>query len=426
LRRPWSCLCPAAVVIFCQLYFCATVPAAGPSEAFSSQAPVVPFSNGPLAHPPQPKPKPKPKAVVITLVTVAQLQQWLAASRGMSDSAQQLSSLKLTEPLGSQELATMMAELRGKKSRQALTAIADVSEFLDPPQAELPADAPPDSATQTRMISLTESYLRKTLPKLPDFTATRTVVDYEEEMQYSEYATVASYEHDPQYSDHDNRIAYKPLQLSDRYKEKVLYRDGHEVTNAELQKNKTRGPEDRYLITRGTFGPLLGWVDDAIAVPDALTWNRWEQSGNGRLAVFRYQVPVEKSRFQIKGCCLPDGGEVKGFIKTTGYSGEIAIDPQSGAILRLVFRADLIAIPPLVRSDILVEYGPVDIGGKTYICPVRSVSLWRGRSVIPLSPSDKTLGTFGPYVTALNDMTFDHYRVFRSESRILPSFKPVQ
>jgi hypothetical protein len=181
------------------------------------------------------------------------------------------------------------------------------------------------------LISLTESYLRKTLPKLPDFTAARTVVSYEE---------------DPQYGEDDIRVAYKPLHLSDRYKEKVLYRDGHEVTNAELKKNKTPGPEDRYLITRGTFGPFLGWVGDAIAVPDALTWSRWEQSGNERLAVFRYQVPVEKSRFQIKGCCLPDGGEVKGFIKTTGYSGEIAIDPQSGAILRLVFRADLTAIPP--------------------------------------------------------------------------------
>jgi len=207
---------------------------------------------------------------------------------------------------------------------------------------------------------------------------------------------------------------------------RVLYRDGHEVTNAESEKNKTPGPEDRYLITRGTFGPFLGWVADAIAVPGSLTWSRWEQSGNELLAVFRCHVPVEKSRFQIKGCCLPDGGEVKGFIKTAGYSGEIAIDSQSGAIRRLVFRADLTAIPPLVRSDIMVEYGPVDIGGKTYICPLRSVSLWRGRSVIPLRGSNGKFGTFGPYVTALNDMTIDHYQVFRSESRILPGFKPAQ
>jgi hypothetical protein len=279
------------------------------------------------------------------------------------------------------------------------------------PGLELPADPPPDRATQTRMISLTESYLRETIPKLPDFTATRTVVSYEETPQDGEEA---------------NRVAYKPLHLADRYTEEVLYRDGHEVTNAGPKKSKTPGPEDRYLITRGTFGAFLGWVADAIAVPNALTWSRWEQGTNGLLAVFRYQVPVENSRFQIKGCCLPDGGEVKGFVRTTGYSGEIAIDPQSGDILRLVFHADLTAIPPLVRSDIMVEYGPVNIGGKTYICPIRSVSLWRGRSIIPLHGSNGKLGTFGPYVTALNDMTFDNYHIFRSESHIVPGFKPAQ
>jgi hypothetical protein len=374
----------------------------------------VPFSNS-VSNPanrPQAERQP-PKPVVLTRVTVEELEQYLIASRGVSDSklAEQLPGLDLTERLSSRKAAMMTSELRGKKSRQALIAIADLSEFLDLPEAEIPANSPPDSTTQARMISLTGDYLRRTILKLPDFTATRTVVSYEET---------------PQSDEGDMRVARQPLYLADRYKERVLYRDGHEVTNAKPQKDNTPGPEDRYLITRGTFGPFLGWVADAIAVPDSLTWVRWEQSGIERLAVFRYHVPVERSRFQIKGCCLPDGGEVRGFVKTTGYSGEIAIDPQSGAILRLVFRADLTAIPPLVRSDVMVEYGPIDIGGKTYICPVRSVSLWRGRSVIPLSPSDRTFGTFGPYVTALNDMTFDHYQVFRSESRILPGFKPAQ
>jgi hypothetical protein len=403
-----------AFVLCCQIYFCAAASAIGPPEAFSPQAPVVPFSNS-VSNPanrPRAERQP-PKAVVLTRVTVEELEQYLIASRDASDSklAEQLPSLDLIERLSSRKAAMMTSELRGKKARQALVAIADLSEFLDLPEAEIPAIPPPDSTTQARMISLTEDYLRRAILKLPDFTATRTVVSYEET---------------PQSDEGDMRVAHQPLYLADRYKEKVLYRDGHEVTNAKPQKDNTPGPEDRYLITRGTFGPFLGWVADAIAVPDSLAWVRWEQSGNEQLAVFRYQVPAEKSRFQIKGCCLPDGGEVKGFIKTTGYSGEIVIDPQSGAILRLVFRADLTAIPPLVRSDVMVEYGPIDIGGKTYICPVRSVSLWRGRSVIPLSSSDRTFGTFGPYVTALNDMTFDHYQVFRSESRILPGFEPAQ
>ena len=410
MRRLLSAPRLAVSFIGYQVLSCVIAFALGPSL----QAPVVPFSNSPSnpANRPEAARQP-PEAVVLTRVTVEELQKSLIAFRGASDSklAQQLSDLDLTERLSSQNVAVATSEVRGKKARQALMAIADMSEFLDLPEAEIPANAPPDSPTQARMIALTGDYLHRTILKLPDFTATRMVVSYEET---------------PQPGEGDMRVAHQPLYLSDRYKEKVLYRDGHEVTNAESQKNKTPGPEDRYLITRGTFGPFLGWVSDAIAVPDSVAWSRWEKSGNELLAVFRYHVPVEKSRFQIKGCCLPDGGEVKGFIKTTGYSGEIAIDPQSGAILRLVFRADLTAIPPLVRSDVMVEYGPVDIGGETYICPVRSVSLWRGRSVIPLSPSNRKFGIFGPYVTALNDMTFDNYHIFRSESRILPGFKPAQ
>jgi hypothetical protein len=411
LRRPRSGLHPAAIVI-CQVCLCAYVFLTGPSEAFSLQAPVVPFSNS-VSNPAQrPEPQP-PKPVVLTRITVAELQQSLIASHGVSDSnlAQQLSSLDLIERLSSQRVATMTSELRGKKARQALMAIADLSEFNDLPEAEVPANTPPDITAQASMISRTGDYLRRTILKLPDFTATRTVVSYEET---------------PPSGVGDMRVAHQPLYLSDRYKERVLYRDGHEVTNAASKNGETPGPEDRYLITRGTFGPFLGWVADAIAMPDSFEWSRWETNGKQLLAVFRYQVPIENSRFQIKGCCLPDGGEVKGFVKTIGYFGEISIDPQSGTILRLVFRADPTAIPPLVRSDIMVEYGPVDIGGKTYICPVRSVSLWRGRSIIPLRGSSGKLGTFGPYVTALNDMTFDHYQVFRSESRILPGFKPAQ
>lgn len=45
-------------------------------------------------------------------------------------------------------------------------------------------------------------------------------------------------------------------------------------------------------------------------------------------------------------------------------------------------QADLAAFVPVKRSDLIVTYGPVEIGGKTYILPVRSVSLSRGRTVV--------------------------------------------
>ncbi len=52
--------------------------------------------------------------------------------------------------------------------------------------------------------------------------------------------------------------------------------------------------------------------------------------------------------------------------------------------MRIVINADLdeerdpdVA---LIRSQIMVEYGPEELGGKTYICPQRSAEISRGRS----------------------------------------------
>jgi hypothetical protein len=54
----------------------------------------------------------------------------------------------------------------------------------------------------------------------------------------------------------------------------------------------------------------------------------------------------------------------------------------------------------------MVEYGPVVIGEKTYICPIRSVSISRLRGLDILKEWSQTFGVYGRYKTMLNDMTF--------------------
>jgi hypothetical protein len=178
------------------------------------------------------------------------------------------------------------------------------------------------------------------------------------------------------------------------------------------------------LITEGTFGPILGAVYDAITIPGALTWSRWEQDGGEPRAVFRYAIHQGRSRFQVGYCCRLDGAGTTAFQMLTGYHGEIAIDPGSGAILRLTLESDLPPTLPLIRSDVMVEYGPVVIGGKSYICPVKSVSISRSRTIGILTGLSNSFRTFGPYSTMLNDVTFDHYHIFRSEARVLSDYQP--
>jgi hypothetical protein len=73
----------------------------------------------------------------------------------------------------------------------------------------------------------------------------------------------------------------------------------------------------------------------------------------------------------------------------------------------------------------MVSYGPVQIGGKTYIVPLRSVNIWRGRSSAMLLQWDVGFVAWGPYATQMNVFTFDQYHVFRGNARILPGFEQV-
>jgi hypothetical protein len=103
----------------------------------------------------------------------------------------------------------------------------------------------------------------------------------------------------------------------------------------------------------------------------------------------------------------------------TGYHGEVAIDPSTGTILRLTVQADLPFGSPILEGDMMVEYGPVEIGGKTYTCPVRSVSI--SLTMEGLAGGTGSLGRSAqpPQAILLNDVKFDDYHLFRSNLRIL-------
>jgi VWFA-related protein len=339
-------------------------------------------------------------------VSIDQLQKVLEQDESDGDKAKQLSGLELTERLSERRLSLLDGIVHGKRTRQELRILADVSAFLDPPPDEIPNEPPPDADAQQRMLSLASAYLRNTIRKLPDLFASRTMVRYQETPMYLEGGT---------------SINYQPFHVTDNSTTTVRYRNGFEITEAKPPRRKPNNPE---LITYGVFGPALNGVVDAIDKPGELTWRRWEQGTTGRVAVFRYIVPPGTSLYQVWLCCLPDGDGTESFERFAGYHVEIGIDPDSGAILRFQLQVDLKSTTPMSRSGVLIEYGPVAIGGKSYICPVRSVSIMRSRSVRVLSEWDVAFRTYGPYAAMLNDMTFDRYHIFRSESHMLPDFTP--
>lgn len=73
----------------------------------------------------------------------------------------------------------------------------------------------------------------------------------------------------------------------------------------------------------------------------------------------------------------------------------------------------------MARADLYIEYAPVDIGGKTYTCPVWSVAISRAKAEIWVKDEHGKHVELGPLKTYVNDIEFSDYHVFRSESRII-------
>ena len=342
-------------------------------------------------------------------VTVEQLQQLLLAAAGKPDEevARQLTDLQLSERASTARLAQWKAELPGPKAQQALVALVDESAFLDLPAAELPVLGTPDFATQRRIMSAAVEYVSKTIPKLPNFFATRSTSSYEDTPQEHGLGRIEFTGYQPMHSVGNSAVT-------------VLYREGKEIVDAGAATGKKAQPEAQGLTTWGVFGPILGTVL-VDAAKSTLAWSHWEQTSAGPLAVFRYAVPREKSNYEVK---FAVGRYV--LRKLTGYHGELAIDPAGGAILRLTVEADTKTADAIDKADILVEYGPVEIGGKTYICPLKSVSISQA-PVIHAALGYYFSGTFpGTRQTLLNDVAFGQYHLFRAEARILTGNGPEE
>ena len=224
-----------------------------------------------------------------------------------------------------------------------------------------------------------------------------------------------------------NNPVDRSLQKTGTSSATVLYRDGVDVVDASAKNGKIPIADDARLKTTSTFGLILSTlIPNVLASHSFFAWSHWEQDAGKVRAVFRYEVPENVSLYGIAICCLPDGDRTSVFKKQPGYHGEISIDPVSGAILRMTVEAELQPDLPIIESKIMVDYSPTEIGGKTYICPSRSIFLARGRSV---RSYNNFLGghswLYGPYNSMLNDVAYENYHIFRAESRILTGDEPA-
>jgi VWFA-related protein len=354
----------------------------------------------------------------IEKVTVAQLEELVHAQ---TDLQRKLANLELTERLSTPRLDALLSVIHGERERQALTADADLSIALAPPADEIVNRPRPSVEEQRAILRRSFDYLQNAIPKLPDFYALRNTVRFEDPLE------------------RDNETWKMPLQdetlhFATGEHATVLYRNGHEVVEKKKKLGKgpvARGVRARGLETRGTFGPILAYMLTAAATrPGILSWKRWERGKYGDLAVFSYRAVSTNIAPELTFCCLPEGDGTTPYQNKADTYGEFALNPDTGAIMRIVINADLDEERdpdvPLIRSQVMVEYGPVELGGKTYICPQRSVEVSRGRSEREFYEWGMVFSLYSYFETMINDVTFGGYHKFGSEARILPGFEETK
>jgi hypothetical protein len=346
--------------------------------------------------------------------TVAQLTQLLAGGGTDEQAAAQLAGLELSERLSTAALERLRAGLPGEKSKQELTILADVSSFLEPPQAEIDDRPTPDAAATRQMLVQVVNYVNTTLRQLPNFIATKDTSRFEDRPQedaVEEMGTVS--------------YSYQPLHFVGTSQTTLTYRNHGEVEDGTLLRSLRQTSLNSGMATTGEFGSILITVV-ADALKGKITWARWEKSPTDTLAVFHFTVPEDRSNYRLQFCCIVEGFASNGlpdrrvFDERVAYHGEIAFDAKDGTILRMTLQADMPMHELVPKAGIAVEYGPVQIGGKTYVCPVHSISLLAAHTT--QQPTAQSHSNYrGPLKTFLNDAKFVSYRRFGSEVRIVPA-----
>ncbi len=321
------------------------------------------------------------------------------------DVAERLGSVRLSEQLTDRTLADLCSEKSlGPQTCEQLALLATASVLRDPPRPEQPDLPFPDAAQQMEWIDRVVAFANGNLRRLPDFLATRVtrVRQCSSSVQAEARAT------------HDR------LHPVGEFHREIAYRNGREEQESGTREDEagarlTEG--GRTLSSWGEFGPVLTTVlGDAFA--GSVRFLRWDAQRDGSLAaVLHFAVPRVASHYLVDFCCYQVDEESAWlkFRDTPGYHGDIYFDPQLGTIVRMRLETDLQETDPVAASGIAVDYGPVQIGGKEYICPIKSVAILTVHNLEMKKIDGEGL------MTHLNETRFLGYRRFGSTTRVLPA-----
>jgi VWFA-related protein len=332
-------------------------------------------------------------------VTVHQLSDMLTSARasGRSDGeiVREIGRVELTDRLTDATLSSLSRD-QGERTQLALRILADESAFLDPPPSELPNEGPPALAERKAILARAGDYALAYMRDLPNFVCTHTIHRLDD---------------DPSAAHRSKAESVGRLQEGDTIVSELAFNNGAESNRVRTVNGQvwSNAHSLQGLSTFGDFGAIIGSLFAGSGARAA--WSHWETIDGKRVAVFNYSVDRAHSAFVMSWCCVYEHGGWRH--EKPAYRGELFIEPASGAIVRVTRQAvDVSPGFPTRRSDTVVEFRVVNIGDKSWLCPVRSVTI--AEIVKGDHPTD-----LGLRVRTLNDVEFTEYHKFESASALV-------
>lgn len=356
-------------------------------------------------------------------LTVNQLEDLLnSAARSRksdADLARQINCIELSQRLTEATMERLSKPFQGHAPiALALQLLADQSAFLDLPAEERPHTPPLISTEQKKELEAARAFVLNTLANLPNLLATKRTFNFDDS---------------PQVLPKGGWAEREGLHLVGQSKSEVSVRmesENASATAAPAQIQTQSGQASGGLISWGEFGATLITVF-SDAASGTISWDHWETGPEGPISVFHYDVPKNVSHYELvmptrrtramtgTDRWMGTAGVLQNSSSTVmvhskpAYHGSLWVDPNTGAILRVSVVADLKGDSTLQRGAILVEYGSVRIGDRTFICPTRSLALSAAAANVRSTLEGQT-------TLWLNENLYSGYHLFASTSRILP------
>ncbi len=368
-------------------------------------------------------------------ITVAELTDLLRSLQEQKKSdlevATALKQVQLSEELTRSKMNDLAGYAPGPQATEQIYVLEAGSAVLAPPASDIPATPAPDAAAQKALLDKAADYTVKTYTQLPTLTATKTTVRFQDNVE------APGSNSGMQGGARDNSVGSSFSVSPAQYIRYI----GSTETKAESANGVERPPVKEKGARWGANGqialfgtePNLANILKEAQDSGGLTFVRWETINGKAAAVFTFSVQKKKSHYAVDYCCFPDvtqagmaqfssaavagaqgsgGGGAKGNFQTATdwhdykagsvpYHGELFVDSDTGTVVRMVTIADFKNSDLVHQEDQRIDYGPVTVGDKTLVLPVRKLL---NTEVVPTGDS----GSAGKYTTRRTLLTSEY------------------